>query len=59
MRSKTRKNRSSKSKRKSRKIDPPVAGEAIAAGGFGCVFRPPIKCKSPSQKPNKKTKIIL
>lgn len=23
------------------------AGEAIAAGGFGCVFRPPIKCRDP------------
>ena len=56
MRSKTRKNRSSKSKRKSRKIDPPVAGEAIAAGGFGCVFRPPIKCKSPSQEAKQKNK---
>ena len=24
-----------------------LSGEAIAAGGFGCVFRPPIKCGSP------------
>lgn len=23
------------------------AGEAIAAGGYGCVFRPPIKCRDP------------
>lgn len=51
MRSKTRKNssRSSISKnRKSRKNKSitPTAGEAIAAGGFGCVFRPPVKCKS-------------
>lgn len=23
------------------------AGEVIAAGGFGCVFRPPIKCQDP------------
>ena len=22
------------------------AGEAIAAGGYGCVFKPPIKCKN-------------
>lgn len=57
MRSKTRKNRSSsKTKRKSRKIAPPVAGEAIAAGGFGCVFRPPIKCKNPSDEAKQKSK---
>ena len=58
MRSKTRKNRSSsKSKRKSRKITPPpIAGEAIAAGGFGCVFRPPIKCEKPSDQAKQNSK---
>ena len=24
------------------------AGEAIAAGGYGCVFKPPIKCRDKS-----------
>ena len=24
------------------------AGQAIAAGGYGCVFKPPLKCKDPS-----------
>ena len=33
-------------KRKGLKNDE-LSGEAIAAGGFGCVFRPPIKCGSP------------
>lgn len=44
MRSKTRKHSSNKT----RKI--PLAGQAIAAGGFGCVFRPPIKCNTQSDR---------
>lgn len=47
MRSKTRKHSSNKP-RKTRKI--PLAGEAIAAGGFGCVFRPAIKCDSSADR---------
>lgn len=43
MRSKTRKH---SSKKNSKSIKVPLAGEAIAAGGFGCVFRPAIKCDS-------------
>ena len=43
MRSKTRKHNSKKHS-KTRKV--PLAGQAIAAGGFGCVFRPAIKCES-------------
>ena len=27
------------------------AGAPIAAGGFGCVFRPPLKCKKTFSKP--------
>ncbi|MDA9216557.1 hypothetical protein N9O88_01895 [bacterium] len=34
-------------KRKGLKKNEELAGEAIAAGGFGCVFRPPIKCNNP------------
>ena len=34
-------------KRKGLKKNEELAGEAIAAGGFGCVFRPPIKCNKP------------
>ncbi len=44
----TRKKRKS-SKRKTRKTDED-AGAAIAAGGFGCVFRPPIAPKSASHR---------
>jgi len=25
-----------------------AGGEVVAAGGFGCVFRPPIKCQDPA-----------
>lgn len=59
MRSKTKKNRASQSssKRKSRKsFVPPIAGEAIAAGGFGCVFRPPVKCNLKSREDRQKSK---
>ena len=34
------------------------AGEAIAAGGFGCVFRPPIKCNIPDGSPLDKKKYL-
>ena len=47
MRSKTRKHNSKKHS-KTRKV--PLAGQAIAAGGFGCVFRPAIKCESPADR---------
>ena len=47
MRSKTRKHNSKKHS-KTRKV--PLAGEAIAAGGFGCVFRPAIKCQGPADR---------
>ena len=47
MRSKTRKH-NSKKHNKTRKV--PLAGEAIAAGGFGCVFRPAIKCADPADR---------
>jgi hypothetical protein len=30
---------------KNQKIIPSLGGRAIAAGGFGCVFLPPLKCK--------------
>lgn len=30
----------------------PLAGEAIAAGGYGCVFKPPIKCKTLNKREN-------
>jgi len=29
-------------------VDKEYAGEVVAAGGFGCVFRPPIKCQDPA-----------
>ena len=59
MRSKTRNKTHSKtysktySKTRTRKRTPtrkstPKAGEAIAAGGFGCVFKPPIHCRQGS-----------
>ena len=47
MRSKTKKHTSYKS-RKTKKI--PLAGQAIAAGGFGCVFRPAIKCDTQADR---------
>ena len=47
MRSKTRKHNSKKHS-KTRKV--PLAGQAIAAGGFGCVFRPAIKCADPADR---------
>ena len=47
MRSKTRKHNTKKHS-KTRKI--PLAGQAIAAGGFGCVFRPAIKCEDPADR---------
>ena len=31
-------------------------GEAIAAGGFGCVFRPPLKCSSKKSTHNSSLK---
>ena len=36
-----------KKRRSHKKKNDELSGEAIAAGGFGCVFRPPIKCDSP------------
>ena len=36
-----------KKRRSLKKKNDELSGEAIAAGGFGCVFRPPIKCGSP------------
>lgn len=36
-----------KKRRSLKKKNDELSGEAIAAGGFGCVFRPPIKCDSP------------
>ena len=47
MRSKTRKHNSKKYS-KTKKV--PLAGQAIAAGGFGCVFRPAIKCEDPADR---------
>lgn len=48
MRSKTRKHNTNKT----RKI--PLAGEAIAAGGFGCVFRPAINCDTQADRAKQK-----
>jgi serine/threonine protein kinase len=34
------------------------AGEVIASGGFGCVFRPALKCKGKSRDTNKVSKLM-
>ena len=34
-------------------------GAAIASGGFGCVFRPSIKCKNKKNKKNTVSKLMI
>ena len=52
-----------KSKTKTRKItskkETPLAGEAIAAGGFGCVFKPAIRCKNSTTRKDGVSKLLL
>ena len=47
MRTKTRKN--TKTRKRTRTKRTRVGGEAIAAGGFGCVFKPALKCKGKTE----------
>ena len=42
-------------KRRSKKIN---AGEVIASGGFGCVFRPALKCVDGQREPGKISKLM-
>ena len=37
---------------------PNKGGEAIASGGFGCVFSPTIKCKNKKRKTNFISKLM-
>ena len=34
-------------------------GSAIASGGFGCVFKPSIKCKNKKTKKNHVSKLMI
>ena len=36
-----------------------IGGKVIAAGGFGCVFRPTLKCKNKSKKYNGVSKLLV
>ena len=36
-----------------------VGGEAIAAGGFGCVFRPALKCKGATSRTSGVSKLLI
>ena len=35
-----------------------IGGEAIAAGGFGCVFRPALKCEGASNRTSGVSKLL-
>jgi hypothetical protein len=52
MKNKTMKNKKTKSRSKS-------GGKVVASGGFGCVFRPSIKCKTQKKHPDYITKLML
>ena len=35
------------------------AGKAIASGSFGCVFRPPLRCKGETKRPGSADKPMI
>ena len=53
---KTRSYRKSKNKTRKNYSVKDIAGRPIAAGGFGCVFKPPIKCNTSSLRSKQNTR---